>query len=216
MNPSTFYPEVFNQFLKADTTRGNINRDFSEWHLGRNKYFLWGISITSEKIDARFVSARKQLFEYLLSPYFRQPHITLFVCGFLTDQVKNNDDYSQEQLDFQIGNLGSKNLKPFEIEIGGINSFSISPFLEVRDTISGINRIRNALSIDFPENRQEKFVPHITFGLYSGDYSTKHIAEKFVDLGPSISIRIERISLLSFDPTKINGALKTEKVFWLK
>ncbi|MBT3241146.1 MAG: 2'-5' RNA ligase family protein [Chloroflexi bacterium] len=212
--PILLYPDVFHKFLNKKKTVANIDRDFYEWHLGRKKYSLWGITISSNEIEERIKSAHKQLGDYLLSPYSRQSHITLFVCGFLNYKAKDKDDYSLEQLDLQIKNLRNEKINPFSIEIGGINSFLISPFLEVEDTESGIKKIRHALSIRHKENRQEKYVPHITFGLYSGEYSTKKIAEKFSKLGAKTVYKVDHIKFLYYDPANINGLLKTEKIFW--
>jgi hypothetical protein len=116
-------------------------RDFPEWHHGRETYTVWILPLENKAIRDKFEAAREHLNGYLLEPYQRQPHITLFVCGFLVDTPRYKDDFTQAQLGSQIQVLESSPMRPFEIEIGGLNSFASAPFLEVRDPQGGITRL---------------------------------------------------------------------------
>jgi hypothetical protein len=86
----------------------------------------------NKTIQTKFNAAREHLSGYLLEPYRRQPHITLFVCGFLVEKALYNDDFTPAQVAKPASGLWKRRAShPFEIEIGGLNSFASAPFLEV-------------------------------------------------------------------------------------
>ena len=119
---------------QSQTTIPSELRDFPEWHRGRKLYAVWILRCDeNDAIKAKFKAARAHLSDYLLKHYHRQPHITLFVCGFLVEAHQFNDDFTQAQLMAQVQALGKANIQPLEIEIGAMNSFASAPFLEVRD-----------------------------------------------------------------------------------
>ena len=86
-------------------------RDYPEWHRGRQTYAVWIVPLEDERILEIFHAARKHLSGVLLESYRRQPHITLFVCGFLVEQSRYNDDFSLPQLQGQLNALKKRALR---------------------------------------------------------------------------------------------------------
>ena len=74
-------------------------RDYPEWHHGRSDYGLWYIEIDQPELIRYLDQVRTPFSNLLIPSNQRQYHITLFVCGFLTADVKKYDD------DFQIAQL---------------------------------------------------------------------------------------------------------------
>jgi 2'-5' RNA ligase len=183
-------------------------RDFPEWHHGRETYTVWILPLESEAIQGKFEAAKQHLNGYLLEPYQRQPHITLFVCGFLVDAPQYKDDFTQAQLGSQIQALESTRMRPFEIEIGGLNSFASAPFLEVHDPQGGIPRLREILANGAREFRSAPYRPHLTVGLYAGAFASQEVAGKMAQF-PRDPIRwkVERIAFATYRAQEIAGRL---------
>src|SRR5271169_1847545 len=104
-----------------------IRRDYVEWHRGRTKFGLWLIELGTDELYQKVEAARKHLYDFLLKPYHRQPHISIFICGFLVETPSYDDDYSTEQLHIQAELLKNADIKPFVIEVGALNSFASAP-----------------------------------------------------------------------------------------
>jgi hypothetical protein len=48
--------------------------------------------------------------------------MTLFVCGFLADIERWDDDYPVDKLEYHLSELKETRFDPFEIEVGGANT----------------------------------------------------------------------------------------------
>ncbi len=70
-------------------------RHCEEWHRGRTKYGLWLIELGTELLQ-RVETAREHLSDFLMKPYHRQHHISIFSCGFLAAAMSIADYYSTE------------------------------------------------------------------------------------------------------------------------
>lgn len=193
---------------KGRKTIPSCIQDHPEWHRGRTDYCLWLIGIENEELHHKVEAAREHLSEFLLKPYRRQPHITLFVCGFFVDTPQFDDDYSTQQLRIQERSLKEADMKPFSIEIGGLNSFSSAPFLEVDDRDGGIERVRAALSATGREVGRSVFTPHVTIGLYSGAYPSHIISSRIADFPKDpCMLFVDRITFALYRAQDIAGAL---------
>ena len=190
------------------TTLPAENRDFPEWHHGRETYTVWILPLESKAVRGKFEAARQHLNGYLLEPYQRQAHITLFVCGFLVDAPHYEDDFTQAQLRSQIQVVESTRMRPFEIEIGGLSSFASAPFLEVRDPQDGIAHLREILATGAREFRTAPYRPHLTVGLYAGAFRSEEVARKMAQF-PRNPIRwtVEQIAFASYRAQEIAGML---------
>ena len=192
-------------------------RDFPEWHHGREIYAVWILQLEDDVIWEKFKAARQHLDEYLLEPYPRQPHITLFVCGFLVDAPQYNDDFTHEQLGAQFQTLENADITPFEIEIGGLNSFASAPFMEVHDPECGIPRLREVLSRGAREFRTAPYTPHLTVGLYAGAFPSEEVMRWLAGFsGKSIRWKVEQITLATYQANEFAGILSYKRHIPLK
>ncbi|EPF88009.1 hypothetical protein GCM10025882_29130 [Acinetobacter gyllenbergii] len=118
-------------------------RDYPEWHKGRSDYGLWYIEIDQPELIQYLDEIQAQFSDLLLPAQQRQYHITLFVCGFLQPTVKQyDDDFQIQQLQQQIKLIEALQLKPFELEITQIDSFSSALFLQIQDRQGVLAQIR--------------------------------------------------------------------------
>lgn len=187
-------------------------RDFPEWHHGRKTYAAWILRCDAPAIQEKFEAARIHLAEYLLEPYRRQPHITLFVCGFLVDEPQYNDDFTPAHLNTQIQTLERTHVHPCEIEIGGLNSFASAPFLEVHDLAGCIQRLRKILATGAPEFRTAPYIPHLTIGLYAESFSGQEVLERMaVFSSEPVRLQVERITLATYRAEEFAGRLRFER-----
>jgi 2'-5' RNA ligase len=192
-------------------------RDFTEWHHGRETYAVWILRLDDDAIREKFKAAREHLDGYLLEPYRRQPHITLFVCGFLVDASQYNDDFTHEQLQAQFRTLEKASIAPFEIEIGGLNSFASAPFLEVYDPKGGIPRLRDVLSRGAREFRTAPYTPHMTVGLYAGAFPSEQVARRLAIFSSKpIQWKVNQITLATYKASEFAGVLSYEHHIPLK
>jgi 2'-5' RNA ligase len=199
------------QFTKRNHTIKNINRDFHEWHMGRLHYAIWAIDIDSPEVRQQVLVAEQHLAGLLLENYARKPHITLSVCGFLSDKAEHADDFEANLLEVQLANLNQLNLTPFEIEINALASFSSAPFLHVKDASNSIAVLNECLNLGMPHNQQDKYIPHITVGLYADAWLSDEVNIKLDSFARTVAVRckVNRISLMSYNPAEICGALRT-------
>lgn len=186
----------------------SVIRDFPDWHRGRREYTVWVVELAQDEVLTKLEAARKHLSGFLLSSYRRQPHITLFVCGFFADAPRFDDDYSRLQLDAHLHLLSDAKIAPFSIGIGGLNSFASAPFLEVHDKEGGIEQVRALLSTLRCEVDRDTFTPHVTVGLYSEAFSTRTVIEKLSAFpNDPVSFVVERISFAAYLASEICGPL---------
>jgi len=203
------YPDIWQQFIQSPTTLPTEDRDHAEWHLDRPHYSLWAIQVLDSRVHARVQAAHDRLDEYLFSPYQRQPHITLYVCGFPSLSGRSEQEYLPEQQSRHIQGLQAAALTPFTITVGGFNSFTAAPFLEVHDLENGIQRVRGILLQSRPEDRTTPYTPHLTIGLYRGAFPTSSVARKAMALpdGPPIQYTVNRIHFMVYRTARIAGPL---------
>lgn len=201
---------------RVPTTIPAEKRDFPEWHHGRETYAVWILRLEGEAMREKFKAAREHLDGYLLEPYRRQPHITLFVCGFLVDASQYNDDFTHEQLQAQFRTLEKASIAPFEIEIGGLNSFASAPYLEVQDLDSGIPRLREVLSRGAREFRTAPYTPHLTVGLYTSAFPSDEVARRLAGFSRvPIRWKVEQITLATYKANEFAGGLSYKRDFIL-
>jgi len=154
--------------LQADTQLiATEIRDYPEWHKGRSDYGLWYIEIDQPELIQYLDEIQTQFADLLLATQQRQYHITLFVCGFLQPSAHQyDDDFQIQQLQQQIKLIEALQLKPFELEIIQIDSFSSALFLQIKDHQGVLELIRQQFAQVSGEIAALEYCPHITLGLY--------------------------------------------------
>ena len=194
--------------LRNQKTIPSLLHDYPEWHRGRQDYSVWLIELGRREISQKVAAAREQLSDFLIKPYQRQPHITVYVCGFVADTPRYDDDYSAEQLEHHAQVLRKATVKPFSVNIGGLSSFASAPFLEVDDLDGGLRRVRALLSTTGKEIRRSDYTPHITVGLYSGAFPGSVVFERASSFPKDpCTVTIDRITFATYQAREIAGAL---------
>lgn len=195
------------EFLDAGHTLENIRRDFPEWHRGRPRYLLWAIDADLPAIRQNVASAAQHLQDLLLADYIRQPHITLALCGFPTDDPQRDDDFGPAALLAQLKALRATACAPFMLQVGHLASFSSAPFLAVQDLEGGLGALRDALSPTTPATGS-RYLPHVTVGLYQGCYPAQEVQARLdAHAAQPVLCPVDRISLMSYASAEIGGTL---------
>ena len=166
------------------------------------------IELEHDEVHRKVWAARNHLSGLLLAPYERQPHITLVVCGFLVDERRWYDDYDKSQFDEHCRQLEESKLKPFSVEIHGLDSFASAPFFQVHDCQGGIEKIRALLSTTEIDIGRDRYSPHVTIGLYSGAFDSRIVLERIKAFAAEpVRLSVDRITFATYDASDIRGLL---------
>lgn len=185
--------------------------DHPQWRRGRERYVLWSIPVDCPVVQARLLAARALLGDWLHPAGERQAHISLFVCGFPSANVQHDDDIALAQLAAQHQALAGLQLPPFELLIGGLDSFSSAAFLQVSGT-EHLPQLRLALSGIAPEVRQAPYIPHLTVGLYRAAASANEWRRRTQPMHelPRLRLPVHELQLVSYAAHEPLGALRVE------
>lgn len=197
------------RFLAEPLTLRNERRDFPEWHRGRPHYVLWALDVDTAAVRGRMAAAQRALDGFLLDAYQRQPHVTLALCGFPAQgAMPEADEFDHRLIAAQVTALQSQGLAAFDIEIGGLESFSSAPFLTVHEARDTFDALRRCLQVD-ETHPQGAYVPHVTVGLYADAWPSTDVAERFTRIpsDPRLTHRVTHLSLLGYATDQIGGAL---------
>lgn len=196
-------------FFEGNLTQASECRDFVEWHLGRAPYLFWALDLDMPAVRQRIDRAATHLSGLLLDVYRRQPHLTLDVCGFPSAQPHHADDFASQLLLAQFEALRASRLPCFEIDIGALASFPSAPYLKVGDGGNCLAAIRQCLAVEGASRLTGDYTPHVTVGLYADAWPAAVVHSRLAGFaaGEPLSCRIEQISLMSYAPSEIGGAL---------
>jgi 2'-5' RNA ligase len=182
--------------------------DLPEWHHGRQDYSVWLIELSGMEVSQKVRDAREHLSEFLIRPYQRQPHITIFVCGFLADTAHYADDYSVEQFERHAQSLRAAAVKPFTVEIGELNSFASAPYLEVADPEGGMERLRTLFLTNGVEVARSTYSPHVTIGLYAAAFQSSVVYERIASFPrTSCKLTVDRVTFATYRAQEMAGVL---------
>lgn len=188
----------------------NVRRDFPEWHHGRLHYALWALDLESPTVTQRMQAAQRHLAAWLLDGYCRQPHATLGLCGFVSATPQQADDFAAPALRTQLAALHRACPRMFEIEIGGLASFSSVPYLTLHGTGNNLSTLRECVAQGTLNTPQEQYTPHVTVGLYSQAWPLAAVQAQLdsFTLTQRLSVQIRGISLLCYEAKQIGGPLQ--------
>lgn len=205
---SSEYP--FTETLVAE------QRDYAEWHHGRARYGVWMLPIQCPRLLAYIALLTRQLGD-LLHPSQRQPHITLFVCGFEQPSRRFNDDFTASQLQRQVVALKQLEQAPVTLEIGAVDSFASAAILTVADPRGHLDHWRRVLAADCVEIRQTVYVPHITLGLYQRAIPAQMLRERLAALShvDPLPLAVSCVEYATYSSTDMFGPLSCKKrIYW--
>ncbi|MEN5171275.1 2'-5' RNA ligase family protein [Acinetobacter higginsii] len=183
--------------------------DYPEWHKGRSDYGLWYIEIDQPELIQYLDEIQAQFSNLLLPAQQRQYHITLFVCGFLQPAVKQyDDDFQIQQLQQQIKLVEALQLKPFELEITQIDSFSSALFLHIKDQQGVLTQIRQQFAHVSEEIAALEYCPHITLGLYGEAWSSDRVLQRIQQQSlKTMKIQVKKLTFGYYKAQILQGLL---------
>jgi 2'-5' RNA ligase len=183
--------------------------DYPEWHKGRKDYALWYIEINHPELLNYLNQLRQQFAKFLFQPNTRQFHITVYICGFLTNlKPKFDDDFQLKQLEQQFQDLKQNHLNTFKLKTGQINSFSSALFIEIFDDKNSLSNIRKILSKSTHEIAPTDYCPHITLGLYNSEYFSQEILEEIAKIEQQqFEITIDQLCFGTYQAKDLQGKL---------
>jgi 2'-5' RNA ligase len=211
--PGTHFSATPAHTLPADT------RDFAEWRRGRVHYAVWVIDVHDAAVCARMRAAQHHLgLSRLHTLPGRAAHVTVFVCGFEVAERQLDDDFEGAMARAQETSLARLQCPPFELVVGGLDSFDSAAFLRVADPSGSLERLRHALAATCPEQRFAPYVPHLTLGLYQRAEPKEELARclaAFADAGP-LALPVQRLRRVRYDARVLDAALETTCVLPLR
>ena len=201
---------MIEHFSAAPRVLAVDDSDYPEWRRGREHYGVWLIDAETAAIRERLQYLREQLGD-LFAPQARQAHITLFVGGFLCEQARLDDDFTLSALRQQQATLLAQPPAPFDLQIGGIDSFDSAAFLKVGDPQQALLPLRALLGRHALEPRFAPYVPHLTLGLYRAAFDKRAVRARLRRLAamPPLPLRVEALHFCSYAARTIGGPLQT-------
>jgi 2'-5' RNA ligase len=191
--------------------------DYPEWRRGRDRYGVWIIPVDAPELLDYIDATRHRLADLLYPALQRQPHLTLFVCGFEQPTCTEDDDFSPAQLRAQIGSLQGLRGSACSLPLGALDSFASAAFIAVHDPIGQLAQWRSALGLAAKEVRQAVYVPHITLGLYKRKATADEIRQRLGELEPPpTSLRISQLHYATYKASLHFGPLETKHIVRLE
>jgi hypothetical protein len=192
-------------------------RDYPEWHRQRERYGVWIIPVTDPTLLDYIEAARRRLADLLHPSQQRQPHLTLFVCGFEQPSHVADDDFSPTQLFDQIESMRRMHGAACSLPLGAPDSFATAAFIPVMDPSAQLAQWRCALEVATKEVRQAIYVPHITLGLYKRKAAAEEIRQRLREIdAPSTPLRIDQLHYATYDARLHFDPLETQHVVRLE
>lgn len=194
--------------VSGQKTLPTENRDYCEWHQHRPHYALWYLEIDQPELIEYLDQIKQHFQEELYTPNLRQYHITLFICGFLTERKQLNDDFLESDLQCHLTALFNEHLKQLSLKTGAVNSFESALFVEIEDCSSQLNQIRDVFKRYNIEIAALEYCPHITLGLYEKAVSSDLIHSKIQSLPQkSFEFNVDRLTFGYFQAHELQGQL---------
>lgn len=186
-------------------------RDYPEWHRGRKRYGAWVVPITQPDVLDYVAHARDALADLLHPCPLRQPHVTVFVCGFHRPRGRAHDDFPSVLLRRQRALLRRMAHRPAVLPLARPDSFASAAFVPVEDSAGGIARWRALLGSVSNEIRQADYVPHITLGLYRRQADAPTIRQRMAALEmPPPTLTATELHYVTYKASDQRGPLRTQ------
>jgi 2'-5' RNA ligase len=192
-------------------------RDYPQWHRQRQRYGVWIIPVNDPVLLDYIEAARLQLADLLHPSAQRQPHLTLFVCGFEQPSRVADDDFSPTQLHDQLKSLQGSCGAACSLVLDAPDSFASAAFIPVLDPSGQLTQWRRALEVAAKEVRPSAYVPHITLGLYKRKAAAEEVRQRLREIdAPSISLQVSQLHYATYDARLHFGPLETRHVVSLE
>lgn len=195
------------EFIRRATTQKSEDRDFTEWHRGRQRYLVWAIQVEDSGWQQCLQQARLALGDILLPGEARCAHITLYAAGFACDESTRSLVETQKQ------RLQQSRFERFELQLGPLNSFSSAVYYSLIDKNGNLMKLHHQLQLHQEEERSEPYTPHMTVGLYNDAYPVTQVIQQLgrLELKPFSRMQVRRLSLMSYDTRSVFSPLICEQ-----
>ena len=160
------------QHLRQVSEVADGRHDSEQWRSHTGDFVMCCLRVPEEAISPVLDEVREALRQF---PYVRiHPgsflHIPVQELGFLTDNPQHRTDIDQTWLDEFIAQVETpiSEFSPFDITLGGVNSYIDSAFLDVHDN-GWLSRIQVRL-LDFvkiPPSTRYAYLPAMTIAHYT-------------------------------------------------
>ncbi|MET3651380.1 2'-5' RNA ligase family protein [Dyella japonica] len=182
-------------------------RDYPEWHRGRHRYGVWVAPIDDPVLLDYIGVVRSQLADLIHPSPRRQPHLTIFVCGF-HGAGEWDDDFPLHRLDRQMALLQARAEAACALPLARLDSFASAAFIPVGDPMGRLARWRQALGEGSREIRQAPYVAHITLGLYRQCVPAQVIRQRLGEVAPPPSaLNVTELQYVTYDARDQFGSL---------
>lgn len=187
-------------------------RDYPEWHRGRCRYGLWMILVEQPPLLEHIRQLQRQLADLLHPCGARQPHLTLFVCGFEQPRPRHDDDFTPHLLQAQLEALGSDAGAPCELPLRTADAFASAAILPVDDPENRLADWRATLARTSREIRQQHYLPHLTLGLFKQRIAADALRERLLELAPPPEpLQVSALHYASYEARDLFGALRSQR-----
>jgi 2'-5' RNA ligase len=186
-------------------------RDYPEWHRGRTRYGLWMITVDDPALLDYIATVQHRLADLLHPMQQRQPHLTVFVCGFEQPARVANDDFSPMQLQAQIDALHRTRGTSCVLPLAAPDSFASAAFIPVHDSEGRLTVWRDVLGQEGREVRQAAYTPHITLGLYRRKITAEMVRSRLSEIeAPPVSLHVQQLHYATYDARHHFGPLESQ------
>jgi 2'-5' RNA ligase len=119
------------------------------------------------------------------------------------------DDFGPELIQAQLQAMQRLGLASFEIEIGGLDTFTSVPYFTVHDASGQLAALRACFEKRGTHSVANHYVPHITVGLYADAWPLTAVQARLKNCGlpEPVRVLVRGISLLSYQAAVIGGPL---------
>jgi hypothetical protein len=187
-------------------------RDYPEWHRGRERYGVWILPIVQPALLDYVAQARDALADLLHASPQRQPHVTVFVCGFHQPFKHVDDDFSPSLLRRQQARLRRHAGGPARLPLSRPDSFASAAFVPVDDGEGRLAHWRGLLGSISDEVRQSVYVPHITLGLYRRQVDAPTIRRRLAALdAPPVALQANELHYVTYAASDQLGPLRVHR-----
>lgn len=188
-------------------------RDYPEWHKGRGRYAIWMLPIDCPQVLDYMAEVRAQLAD-LLHPTRRQPHITVFVCGFEQPSGVHDDDFTAAQLQQQVAALETLRYSACTLQVDRPDSFSSAAYLSITDQGGHLDAWRTALATSGAEIRFGPYVPHLTLGLYRQAIDVETLRERLdkIAVPQALHLPVDRLEYVTYGSADMFGPLTCRQI----
>ncbi len=212
--PVDGFETTWSEFRSASIVQPTVPGDDRSWRRGRDRYFAWVVPVDDAAVLNRFEEGRAALAPWLLSPWLRRPHVTVFVAGFARRRAILDDDVSFGQLKAQSDVIRHAVRASRRVLVAGaLNSFRSAPFIEIHCPDSWLASTRRALGQVAREQRFCAYQPHVTVGVYNAAYATRTLSQVLFPhrIAAPLEFDAGSVDLVSYDAADVAGELRLEE-----